>query len=87
MINTRNKPMPKGTHPLAQSAPSLEEFGLGIQVFKIEAAKAKEASHLQPRKFMKNIENPTIYQPDPPPKRTQVLPSLSCEKRDKALFM
>jgi hypothetical protein len=36
LINNRNiKPTAKNSHPLAQSAPSLEEFGLGIQVFKI----------------------------------------------------
>lgn len=88
LINNRNiRPSAKSQHPLAQSAPSLEEFGLGIQVFKIEASKPIDNNQSQPRKPIKNIQSPPSLQPQPLPKRNQILPSLSCEKRDKGALM
>lgn len=63
---------------LEQSAPNFEQFGLGIQVFKIESNKNVEGDQSNQRKMFKNIENPNFAKPNAfALKRTNILPSLS----------
>lgn len=85
VINNRNtKNLQKKGNLQEINSPNLQEFGLGIQVFKIEANKVADSNPGKQRRFMKNIENPTSAQPAPThTKKTHILPSLSCEKRQK----
>ena len=64
-----------GDVPMASSA---DEFGLGIQVFKIQSSKISNEDNSKPRKAIKNIENPGFVKSSAPlAKKPQVLPSLS----------
>jgi hypothetical protein len=66
-----------------QMASSVDQFGLGIQVFKIENSKltATEDKNKQ-RKAIKQIENPNFSRNIPSAtKKPHVLPSLSTEKK------
>lgn len=58
----------------------LEEFGLGIQVFKIDSTKAAEQDRRKPRQMMKHIENPMQKTVANTQKKPHILPSLSLEK-------
>ena len=61
-----------------QMALPAEEFGLGIQVFKIESSKVTQDDRSKQRKIIKNIENPVFTKPSViVAKKPNVLPSLS----------
>lgn len=71
-------------HSYEQMTPPVEEFGLGIQVFKIESNKLLDGDRQNQRRAIKNIENPAFVKAAVfPVKKPQVLPSLSTEKRSK----
>ena len=60
MINNRNiKPNEQKFQINDHNIPK-EEFGLGIQVFKIQSTKAIEPNPPKQKKIIKNVENP-IY--------------------------
>ena len=66
----------KGSQPVMSS--SADQFGLGIQVFKIESSKVVQDDRSKQRKAIKNIENPTFTKSSAPiTKKPHVLPSLS----------
>lgn len=81
MINNRNAKPEQKYNPSDHNVPK-EEFGLGIQVFKIQSTKAIDSNPPKPKKITKNIENPIFEQPTVQTvKRAQMLPSLSVDKK------
>jgi hypothetical protein len=74
----KNSDKKAGSQPAMFSA---DQFGLGIQVFKIESSKLANDDKNK-RKAIKNIENPAFTKSSAPiPKKPHVLPSLSVEKK------
>ena len=81
MINNRNAKPDQKFNSNDHNVPK-EEFGLGIQVFKIQSTKTIDPNPPKPKKTNKNIENPISELPTVQTvKRTQMLPSLSVDKK------
>ena len=60
MINNRNTKQNDQKFSINDHNIPKEEFGLGIQVFKIQSTKAIESNPPKPKKTIKNVENPIL---------------------------
>lgn len=84
MINNRNSKQTDKLNQYGDFHPSGEQFGLGIQVIKIQSSKAIDTHPQKQKRITKNIENPILEQPTVQAfKRTPIFPSLSTDKKAK----
>ena len=82
MTNNRNA-RPEQKFNLSDHNVPKEEFGLGIQVFKIQSTKTIDPNPPKQKK-PKNVDNPIFEQPAVQTvKRAQMLPSLSVDKKTR----